>query len=657
MNKKIDQTRRIVFGIIIAECVILFFSSIILKQSITISGILFVISSAGFLYLYNTYIEDNKRRSISTSEMVSNEVSDAFLFGNIGLLTYDDNYVITWMSELFEERKLNHISKKVLVWLPEVNDLFQGNSEKVEVEINEQVYQITRKEDAQVLYFKDITELKRIEKLYNDEQLVVGMIHLDNYEESTQYSEDQEVSAINNNVRQPIVEYCKNFGMLLKRVKSDRFFAVMTEKSFHDLAADRFSILKQTRTKSAELDVAITLSMAFARGSNDIQELDEMANSLLALAQSRGGDQVVIRKKDEDVKFYGGSSEAQEKRSRVRVRIMANAIKNLINKASNVVICGHKEMDFDCIGSALCVSEIAQIYGKQVCIIAKTGGMEEKMNDAYNLYKAELTQRHLFVTESEAQNQLRDDTLLIMVDHHKPQTSNGSNLFDKAKKIMIIDHHRRSADISISPVLVYVEAGASSTSEMVTELVPYLSSDIEINDIEANFMLAGMTVDTNRFRVRTGSRTFDAASTLRKWGADPILVDEFLKDNYIDFETKTNVLKYSERYSEGITITSVDTKLTRSMMSQVADMLLSVKGVEAAFVLAKIGDDEVAISARSSGKINVQVIMEKMHGGGHMTAAAMQREKTKVNNLKEELLIAIDEYLKEELDHESNLTK
>lgn len=658
MNKKISDIKKLILILIVIEAVLLLLLHFVFDISIVAATVFYVIGSAALYALYLTYYEDNQKRAVSISDLVSNEATGAFLYGKLGILTYDEDYIITWMSELFEERGLHRISKKLLTWLPEVSVLFRGDSEKVTVEIDEYWYEITRKEDARVLYFKDITEQKKLQVAYNEEQLVVGLIHLDNYEESTQYSEEQEISMINNSIRQPIVDWCRSNGMLLKRLRSDRFFVVLNEKIFSQIASERFSILKQTRMHSSELDASITLSMAFARGSNDLQELDEMANSLLELAQSRGGDQVAIKKKDEDVKYFGGSSEAQEKRSRVRVRIMANALKGLIQRSSNIIICGHKEMDFDCMGSALCMSRITAAYGKQTCIIAKTGGMEEKLNEVMDIHKETLRARHLLVTESEAINQLREDTLVIMVDHHNPKTSNGYEVLKRAKKVAIFDHHRRSADLAISPILVYIEAGASSASELVSEFVPYMSSDVSINDAEATIMLAGMTVDTNRFRVRTGARTFDAASVMRKWGADPALVNEYLKDSYVDFETKNNVLKYCEKIENGVVLAAVeDRRLTRSTMSQIADSILSVKEVQAAFVIAKCNESETAISARSNGSINVQVIMERMQGGGHMTAAAVQREHAKVSELKEELVLVLKNYFKEEAGNEGHSVK
>ncbi len=658
MEKKLIQIRRILYVALLVEIAVVFGAFFIDTNAAIYGSGLLIINSAILFYVYFNYNGDSKKRMLAVSEIVTSEVSEALTIGNVGLLTYDSNYVITWMSEFFEERKMNYISKKLLLWIPEVNELFRGEVDKIDVMIDDINFEITRKNDKQVLYFQDVTQSKKLQKTYDDEQLVLGIIHLDNYDETTLYLEEHEVANINSNIRQPLFEWCRNNDMLVKRLKSDRFLVVLNEKTFINIANDRFSILKQTRSRSLDLDVAITLSMAFARGSNDLLELDDMVSALLGLAQSRGGDQVAYRKKGEEVKYFGGSSEALEKRSRVRVRIMANALKGLITKASNVIIVGHKEMDFDCLGAALAMSSIVQAYEKPVSIVFKTGGIEEKLNAVCEDEKVKLNERHRLITESEALNQLVKDTLVIMVDHHNTLVSNGANVLSKAKKIVTIDHHRRSADIKVNPVLIYIEAGASSTCELIAEFVPYLSSEVEIEDVEANIMLAGITVDTNRFRVRTGSRTFEASSMIRKWGADPLVVNEYLKDEYSEFEMKNDVLKYCQRLDDGMVVAAVENKkLSRSMMSQVADMILMVKDVKASFVIAMCTDNQVAISSRSNGEVNVQIIMEKMHGGGHLTAAALQRDNETVSDLKDELIQVIKEYTMEEKANESNITK
>lgn len=651
--------QKVQITVIIALQVIgLAFFQFILNYNVIVAGLVTILEIVLFTLHFRSMEKETEDRNLGITRVLGAEAKDAFIFGETALISYDDSYIITWMSELFEERGINRVGKKLLAWLPEADDLISGKSEQVEIELDKHVYLVHRKEDAQVLFFKDITEEKLYREAYESEQVVIGLINLDNYDESTRYEDEQVTASINTSIRQPVVDWCKNHGILFRRLKSDRYIVVLNERIFKDLINDRFSILNVVRRASQDLDVSITLSMAFARGTNNFDELDEMVVQLMDLAQSRGGDQVAIRRFGEDVKYFGGSSEAVEKRSRVRVRIMANTLKDLIQKANNVIICGHKESDFDCMGAAIAMSRIVQAYGKHCCIIAKTGGVEEKLAAVLEMNKDEIQDRHFFVTEGEAMNQLRDDSLIIMVDHHNVKQSNGSLVLEKAKRIAIFDHHRRSANLEINPLLVYIEAGASSTSELITEFVPYLSNRIEISEVEANIMYTGVLIDTNRFKVRTGTRTFEAASMMRSWGADPLVTDEYLKDTYSEFELKSMILNNCEQYEKGIVIAPVDDRLvSRSIMSQVADSILQIKDEQASFVIAKTSENQVAISARSRGKVNVQIIMENMKGGGHLTAAALQREGASVVELKNELIDSISRYFEEVEESESNTTK
>ena len=236
---------------------------------------------------------------------------------------------------------------------------------------------------------------------------------------------------------------------------------------------------------------------------------------------------------------------------------MAHTVRDLLQRSGNVIICCHREADFDCMGSAIAFARMAQTLHREAVIIARTGGIEEKLAACMSRYKDELKEEVRLVTENEALNQLRNDTLVVMVDHHSANQSNGAQVLEKAKHVIIIDHHRRGADMGVMPELVYIEAGASSTSELITEMIPYVSSQIELSELDATIMLTGMTIDTNRFRVRTGARTYDAASTLRKWGADPLLADELLKDSYGEFAEKTAVMNINRDK-----ITSVDQVLS-----------------------------------------------------------------------------------------------
>lgn len=656
MRHKIDQIKLRIFAIIIAQIIILIILKLLFDRGIFSAIGVLIIEAFLIYYLFMVFENEINLHSEQMSSLLGDGAKDAFLFGEVGIVSYDENYVITWMSDLFNDRFINRVGKKVLVWLPEVEALISGQEEVVYVTLDERRYEIKRRENAPMLFFKDVTNTDNYKNAYEQEKVVIGMVNFDNYEESTQYEEETVIANINSSIRTPVVEYAREKGILIRRINNYRYLLVLNERIFNELMNDHFSILNTVKKAANQLEVNITLSMAFARGSNKLEELDELVIQLMDLAQNRGGDQVAIKKVGEDVKYFGGSSEALEKRSRVRVRIIAHALKDLIQKSSNVIICCHKEADFDCMGAAIGVSRIISAYNKQVSIISKTGGIEEKLKNTLELHKEELSKRFNFISENEAINQLRSDTLVIMVDHHSLKQSNGPSILEKAKKIAIIDHHRRGANIQVKPSLIYIEAGASSTCELVSEFVQYLSNRIDINDIEATIMLAGMTIDTNHFKVRTGSRTYDAASYLRGLGADPILVDEYIKDSFNDFEMKSYMLSKVEKYDGGIVVVCVDDRIiSRSIISQVGDSLLGVKDIEAAFIISKISNDEVGISARSNGKINVQVIMEAMNGGGHMTAAGVQRKNESVSRIKEELLDVLNGSLKEEKSDESNI--
>lgn len=655
MQQKMNRIKQIVFVALAIQLAVIILLQLIFKINI-LPGILVLIAEALItVYLLDYFQSANEEESIGLEKYLGGSYAEAYLVGGVGMMNYDENYVITWQSELFKERGLDRIGSKLLTWLPEANDIISGETEKVSVTIDQYVYEVSKRENAPTIFFKDITLLNKYRGKYNEEHVVLGLASFDNYEESTMYADDADIANINATIRTPLNEYFQKFGVFLRRLNNNRYLLVLNEKIYREIAADRFSILNIVRKASQKAEVSITLSMAFAKGSSNFAELDETVTKLMDLAQTRGGDQVAIQVVGEDVKYFGGSTEAAEKRSRVRVRVMAHALRDLIQHSSNVIICGHKNADFDCIGSAICLSKMASAFNKPVSIIAKTGGIEEKLDAAMKGNEKELAEDITFVTEGEAINQLKDDTLVIMTDHHNILQSNGAKLLEMAERIVVIDHHRRSTDMGVKPILIYIEAGASSTCEILTEMIPFVSSKVDISELEATFMLAGMTIDTRKWRERTGVRTYDAASALRKLGADPQVAYDYLKDTYDEFVLKSAIMNASERYPDGIVIAAVENeKITRSIMSQVADSLLSIQDVKAAFVIAQDKSTGInSISARSNGEINVQAIMEAMHGGGHMTAAATQRKDATVKELKEELINIIEQQ-KKEAEDESN---
>lgn len=574
---------------------------------------------------------------------------------NSGIVVYNDDHEITWMSQMFAKRNLEHMHEKILVWLPELQELLKGNVDHAIVHVNEDTYEVRKKENSFVLYFKDISERVNLENQLEDERPVLGLVNFDNFEEARQHEED--VSYVNSNLKVPVFEYFKNHRIIYKTLRNHRLLLILNEKKFRELLDDRFSIVNVVRKEAKKGDLDITLSMAFARGDVELDELDTMASTLIELAQTRGGDQVVARKVGEEAVFYGGSSEAREKQSKVRVRVMANTIKDLIKKSSNVIIVGHLDADADCVGSALCVSTMTKNLGNEAFIITKSGGMDPMIQDVMNKYKDEFEARHNFVSEPEALNRLNEDSLVIMVDHHSAAQSNGAKVLKNAKRIVVIDHHRRQADLDISPLLLYVEAGASSTTELTVEFLPYLLKRIPVTPMEANVMYLGIIIDTNHFRARTGTRTFDVARLLRMYGADPLKCDEFSQEPYDMVKKRSSIIESAERYRDNIVIAAMDEEdiYPRSIIAQASDQMLQMKEIDAVFTIAKISKEDVAISARSKGEFNVQIIMERMHGGGHKTGAGLQRKDEKVSDLRQELINTLDHYFeKEHMADESN---
>ena len=650
MTNQYKKVKRLIWLVLVIELIALALSHWVLRLPFSLVNFVMVIINLVLLIVFIEFSEEyHNQRILTISKILGKDAQEAFLFGEVGLLTIDHNYEITWISELLYTRAYQVIGQKIMNWLPETKPLFNNEADVVQAMINDHIYQIRRKENGLTLYFKDITELSIVSRASENKQIVLGLIHFDNYEETTQYEEEQRIALIDSKIRQAVYIWANERGIFIKRLRNNRMLLVLNEMLFNQMVEEQFSILKFVREASSELDVAITLSMAFARNSLEFLELEEMVNGALALAQSRGGDQVAIKTYGEDVVYMGGNSEAVEKRSKVRARVMAQTLKELINQSSNVLILGHKEMDFDCFGAAVVLSRIVKSSGVPVSIVMH-GALEEKLSIAYHDKRELFQEQHHFVQEHETYSLINDKTLLVMVDHHLASQSTLPNLLEKVKKICVIDHHRRNQDFTFNPLLVYMETAASSTTEMIAELIPYQQRTIEMNADEANFALTGILIDTNRFRTRTGSRTFEVAALLKQYGADPIVCDNYLKENFQDFVLKAKMIQNLKRFDRGIVVASMpdDTAVSRAMISQAANRLIEVKEVEAAFVISKLNDKSVGVSARSNGNINVHAIMEKMSGGGHFTAAALQRENASVEEIYNELEMVIEQWLAQE---------
>lgn len=576
---------------------------------------------------------------IDISRILGKDAKDALALGEVGLITYNDEYVVTWTSDYVRLLGVDIVNRKLTNWIPQLAQLFDEHVDSITVQYEDKWFEFEKKASAPVLFMRNITELYTLRQKLSQDEIVVGMMCLDNYSEYQSYDDEEVLNEINTRLRAPLVTWAKVNGIFARRVRSDRYLMLLDVKILKKLREQNFQILQQTKDVADHLDVSITLSMAFAYGTSSFVTLDGMLNDLMELVQSRGGDQVVIRRDNEKPEYIGGNSEKTTQRSKVRVRIMSGSIQDLIRESPKVFILGHQNTDYDCMGAALAASNWAKQMGKEAYIVLKDVPRDRQLQETMDRYKQPIFSRHSFITEEEALRMADPEKdLMLMVDHGVPAISSGPNLLKNADRIVVVDHHRRGDQFVPNPLLAYVESTASSTAELMTEMLQSSSHSIPIYEAEATIMYLGMLVDTDHFRSHTGERTFQAASTLRYWGANGEVAEKALQEDYSTFARKNELIRQAYRYNDEIMIAPLNQPVDRTTMSQISDMLLQIKGIRAAFTVAiNNHNGNIAVSSRSDGTFNVQKIMEAMDGGGHFAAAAVERSNSTVGEVVEEL--------------------
>ena len=438
--------------------------------------------------------------------------------------------------------------------------------------------------------------------------------------------------------------------MIIRRYQTGKYIVFFNERIYKKLIESKFSILDDFKNAIEELDVLMTLSIGIGRSTKVLRELEELASSALSLAYSRGGDQIAIKSGKDHVRYFGGKTDAFETSSKVRSRIMAQSLAGLITRSRNVLIMGHKNSDLDSFGASLAAARIVENLGKKANIVIDYESLEEKTKGVVEMLRSNPDYKGLMLTISEALEKANKNTLLISVDNHKDSLAISRSVLDKVKNKVIIDHHRRSEEFISSPVLTYLEPSASSTVELLVELFDYQQHEIEISSLDATIMYTGMLVDTNYFRQHVGTRTFQSAAKLKEAQADLSLAYELLEDSFECMKEIFDITESAYRYKDKFLIaTGKDEELSRSTLAKAANQLVYVSGIYAAFAIGYIPKNTVAISARSSKKVNVQMIMENdaLHGGGHFSMAACQIENVTIEEAKERLEHAIDAYLED----------
>ena len=575
---------------------------------------------------------------------------EALLEMPIGIILFDENYHIEWSNPYIHQfgESDTLVGQSLSTLSEELIELIEREESETWIDLSGYMFRVEIKHSERLLYLFDRTSEHHIKQLYDEEQTVLAIIYLDNYEEITRNMDDSLKSQLNSEVTSTLNEWALHYGLYLKRTSQDRFLAVGTNKVLTSLEKTRFSILDDVRelTGDDEQRNPVTLSLGIGCGSVPLRTLGELAQSSLDLALGRGGDQVVIKDDSGKVRFFGGKTNPMEKRTRVRARVISHALKDLVKESDQVIIMGHKSPDMDSIGAAIGILNIAQANDVEGYVVFDPDDLNPGMHRIIEAIKEESSVWQYFITPDDADEIVTNRSLIVIVDTHKPSLLPNERLLSKSPYKVVIDHHRRSEDFIDDPTLVYMEPYASSTSELVTELLEYQPKKLKLKAIEATALLAGIIVDTKSFSLRTGSRTFDAASYLRSNGADTVLVQRFMKEDINHYIKRGKLIERAELYYEKIAIAvAEETEVYDNVLiAQTADTLLTMNGITASFVISKRNDEQIGISARSLGDVNVQILMEKMGGGGHLTNAAAQIEDSTIAATKEHLLLILEQY-------------
>ncbi|MDU1828388.1 DHH family phosphoesterase [Anaerococcus sp.] len=505
------------------------------------------------------------------------------------------------------------------------------------------------------LYGLDNTYDESIKQLFKDKRLVFFTVFLDNYEDLRNSTDSLNRPQVLGSIDRTITEYFKRYNGVVRKYENDRFMVVMEYQQYKKIHDNKFSILDDVRDIDFGNTINPTLSIGVGISGANPNEIYDDSRVAIDIALSRGGDQAVVKLED-NYEYFGGKSKATEKTSKVKSRVISGALKRMINSSSDVYIMGHNNPDMDSFGSSLGVYEGVNFLGKDAYIV-----LNEVPRQIENMYSSatsslEELSEHI-LTEDQALARIKPSSLVVVCDNHRKHSTEAPSLIEKTDQIFIIDHHRRGNDYIKKATISYIEPYASSASELVTEILNYLDEDFKARTSIAESLLAGITVDTKNFVYQTGVRTFEAASILKRWGADTVYIKRMFKDDFEIIKYKSEVIADSSIVNDMIAIAHFNRDIDGSTLiaSQAADDLLNIKGVKASFVLTK-ANNKIHISGRSLGDLSVQLILERIGGGGHLTAAATQLDMS-MENAENMLKKAIIEYLREEEEDESNTNR
>ncbi|MGM9917062.1 DHH family phosphoesterase [Anaerotignum sp.] len=492
----------------------------------------------------------------------------------------------------------------------------------------------------------DVSRQHALERQLDSSETVIGLLFLDNYEDVVDSLAEDRQPLLSAVVDRKLTQFATDANGVMKKLEKDRYIFLLSKGDLEALKEKKFDIMNTIREISVGEHIPVTMSMGIGVGGGSLEDAMQSAKAALDLALGRGGDQILI-KEGEKYLFYGAKAGEMGRNSRIRARVKADALWELMGEASSIFVMGHRNADLDSLGSCMGICAIARAMDKKCYIMMNEIGIGIK-----HLYANMAENGHYetaLIKDADALKMMDDKSLVIVVDTHRSSIVESPQVLAAAKKIVIFDHHRKSTDFIDQAVLIYHEPYASSTAELITEMIQHIGKKIKLKSIEADALLAGITVDTKNFAVKTGAITFETAGFLRRNGADSIRVRMLFQNDMGSYKAKATAIRDAELFHECMAISVCPSDVENSMLTaaQAADDLMNVVGIKASFVCSQVGDT-IYISARSFGDINVQRIMEKLGGGGHFTVSGAQLKGCTTEEAKEQIRNAIEEYLKEE---------
>lgn len=617
-----------------------------------------------------TYFANNKRKSEISEQLqdltltVDSAAKSSLINSPFPLVILETNGNIVWKSSKFVTEFAdidmdNYIDDLIIDIKDEIEKSDNKKRKSVirQIQIGKKTYTVQgefakskkyeRKKSPEymmILYFIDETEKVKLKQENEDKKICVGIIMIDNYEEVTQRVDAEQKTQLMAKVESTIYDWVNETNGILVKADRDTYVYVFEQKNLEKIKEEKFAILDSIKNLVRKDKIQLTLSIAISNEGDTERDVYKSASAAMDVILGRGGDQAVIRQNGKYL-FFGGKVEEVEKRTKVKARIVAHALEELIKENDKIMIMGHTNPDIDAIGSALGIYRIAKTLEKEAKIVANVE--TPSIKDLYESIKDQY--QEVFISSETALAQVDSGTLIIVVDTHKKTYVESPELLTKTNKIVIIDHHRRSADFIDNSILTFQEVYASSAAELVTEIIQYTQNEVELSEVEAEALYAGIMMDTKNFTFKTGVRTFEAAAYLRRCGVDIIKVKKWFQSDLESYNTISEIVRKAEivRESIGISIYDVQEKETSLICAKAADELLTIGNITASFVLGLMEDGKVCISGRSIGDVNVQMILEKLGGGGHITLAGAQLENVTIDEAKQELISKINEYFEE----------